>query len=317
MVSNIVYENGLYNAEVKEDFLSEYPEGTAKNFRRVFLNSYEMEAKSEKDLYDFSVKDMDALIASHKAPTLLSLRMIVSVINRYILWAMTRELTVNNPIDHLSAQEDWPLRHVTARELLTDRQVMQLEDFCMNAQDACMIRLLFEGVGGKAYEELINLQIQDVNFENHILTLRQEHKTRELNVSTRLLGLVQDAYAQTEYYVRNGSSTLHNGKSTTDLIPSKHVLKASKLGPSDNITITKSVVRNRINVIFEIFGLDNTTTKVIVLSGMLYYAKALYERDGKLEKEQYKELADRYDRNFWWTLSHNITVEVIEAVYGE
>lgn len=313
-MSNVVYEQIMYNEEIKNEFLSTYPATTAQNYRRIFLHSRAMEEKLGKDVYLFSANELDQLIAAHKAPTIISVRMIVSVLNSYIVWAMTKKLTRVNHFDFLSTQKEWPHCHVAAREWLLEETIDQITDFCENAQDGILFRLIFEGVSGRALQEVINLKIDDVDFENKILTLRQEIGTRTINVSDKLLKLISEAYAEHYYQLRNG--TAKGDTAMINLIPSKHVVKNCRIGMAEAPYVSKQSIWKRIKDICEMFGLEGVTIKSLVLSGELHMANMLYTRDGELGRKQYQEIADQYGHNFWWVIKNNITMDALKEVYG-
>lgn len=215
-------------------------------------------------------------------------------------------------------QKEWPHCHVAPREWLTEENIDQIADFCENAQDAVLFRLIFEGVNGKALQEVINLKIDDVNFENKILTLRQEIGTRTISVSDKLLKLISEAYAEHYYQLRNG--TAKGDTAMISLIPSKHVVKNCRIGTAELPHVSKQSIWKRIKDICELFGLEGVTIKSLVLSGELHMANKIYTRDGRtgdLTKKQYQEIADQYGHNFWWVIRNNITLDAIKEVYGQ
>jgi ssDNA-specific exonuclease RecJ len=53
-MSNYVYEQDVFNVEVKGKYLSTYTEASRQTVKRVFQVSAELEHKLNKDLYQFS-----------------------------------------------------------------------------------------------------------------------------------------------------------------------------------------------------------------------------------------------------------------------
>lgn len=319
-MGNYVYEHGMYNVELKNEFMAQHDisEGAKKNIRLTFLKCYALESANNKDLYLFTPEEVDTLVKSFYAPTLISLRLMISHINLYFLWAAQKGMIQSNPFDHLSVQPDWPNRHVSPRNVFTDQDIMELEDFCANAQDAVIIRLLFEGVGGKALEEISNLRIQDVDFKNKTLSLHYGHRNRKLKVSSRLLALVQDAHGEDLYYKANNMAdhASPNYVPYQELIPSGYVMKNVKNIPSDRPTVSKEVLYFRVKRIGSYFGIPDITARQIIISGMIYAAKEIYERDGVLEKKQYEEIGTRFNNRFWWSVRDSVKVEDIQSAYG-
>lgn len=320
-MGNYVHEHGLYNEDVKTEFLEQLniAENSKKNVRLTFLRSYDLETEYNKDLYGFTPEELDTLVQSFGAPTIVAMRSMVSHINLYMLWAIGKGFIAVNPLDSLTAQSDWPHRHVSSRKVLTEQDMMEIEDFCANAQDAVIFRLLFEGVGGKGLEEISNLQIQDVDFKNKTLSLKYGHRERTLKVSARLLSLIKDAHTEYMYYKSNNmvEQEYPNYVPYQDLIPSAYIMKNVKNIPTDRENVSKDVLYFRIKRIGEFFGLEKITPRQIILSGMIYAAKEIYERDGILEKPQYEEIGARFNNRFWWSVRDNVKAEDIVATYGD
>jgi hypothetical protein len=98
-MGNSKHKGLLYNKEVKERFLSD--RNTKNTLRNLFLNSYEFEEGLGKDLFDFSLAEIESLLDSMDLKSEGSADSAGSNISTYIKWAQKeapRERT-ENPFD--------------------------------------------------------------------------------------------------------------------------------------------------------------------------------------------------------------------------
>lgn len=312
-MAKVAYDHGLFNEDFKNQFLALYPEKTALNYRRIFLRSYPMEQRLEKDIYDFTLTEIEKFMEQEQPPSLITARAISSIINMYIAWAIEQGVATTNPIDTLLAQVDWPHRYVVNRPWLTEEQVARLADACENAQDAVILHLLFEGVGGKALQEIINLTIRDVDIENCILTLRQEYSTRTLKVSEKLIKMIRVAYSEAEYVFPHHRSPK---RAIAQLIPSEYVVRPVQVGRAESPNVNRGIIWGRVDRIGQLNDME-LSIKSLQWSGMLHMAHNLFQQHGRLSKPQYEQIAATFAQNFWESVRTNIDMEKVELVYGK
>lgn len=307
---NVIYKHELYNNEHKARFLATLPSTTVHNYRRAFLRAYKTESWLGKDIYAFAYDETDRLVADEQAPTLVSVRFFVNVVSAYVDWCIAEGLTGVNHFKALSQSPDFPRRHIKPNKWITEEELGYITDACDNAQDAVLFQLLFEGVGGDGLQEIISLTIDDVNFTHNMLILRNKYGRRAFGASPKLMSLIRRAYAEGDYLFRRGNSSK---LATAKLVESRHILRLAQVGAGADARITRNTIWHRVKTILKRLGYDMPMS-MIEHSGMLHYAHALWEKHGKLEKEQYEEIAKKFAHNFWWAIRDRISIEDIQKL---
>lgn len=321
---SIVTDQEYYNPSVKMSFLSSYNEGTAKWYQRIFNYSFKYECKYGIDLYDFNPSQIREVVQEMNPLTYNSSRSNISVISTYLSWAIDKGLrtSIVNPLDEVSTL--WVEQFVAkgTKLYVSEREMRSIEDYCVNAQDAVIFRLLFEGVQGKACSEISNLKYDDVDHDNAILTLHNaDGKTRKLQVSLRCIHLIDQAMRQREYIKGNGE-TLDNENILPyfALVSSEYVLRNSITTKHSSPNVDKYTIYRRIDSIKSLFSgqfdAKYLTSKNIVKSGMIKMGRDLLHDRGKLDKSEYMEIAHRFRVNGWWLIKEFLNEETIEQVYG-
>lgn len=324
-------DNEIYNKEIKDAFISRYPEHTHNIYRRVFFYSSPIEHLYGIDLFEFNLKQIGDVLKSMNPSSLASVKSTVSVIKAYIDWAIHRRSNNINPLDITDVT--WEKQFVdTTKKLLFNYDEIWggVIKNCKNAQDSLIVALLFEGVGGREVFELRNLNIRDVNFEEGVLNLTNEKgEQRQIKVSSETLSLIRDAEIQTEYYKRNGeiSPNSRNRKETSQLIETGYLIKPAKTKVVHVEQVNTHVIYGRLSTLSEIFNIPNFSVKNIQRSGMLYMAKRILDRDGYFSnKEQYLEICEQfgvakidnngYESYNWFGMKNFINLDNIQQLYG-
>ena len=186
---------------------------------------------------------------------------------------------------------------------------------CINPQDAVVLQLLFEGVCGNRFSELLNLKMEDVNVDGNILKLNDEGEIRYLVVSSQCIELIIKANNQKKYFVTNGNS---EAKSTDFLlIESEYIIKKIKKGKHKKDVKQESkrfIISRRIESLSDIFGFPKEP-KYIINSGKVALAKNIYLKDGFFnEKEALNQISFRFNLK---TKNKNFTnPELISTLYN-
>lgn len=314
----------LYNEEVKNMFLDRYPESTRKTYLRIFKKSYPTEKMLEKDLYEFNLDEIDSVLYDLRPLTFKSSLTNGRIITEYITFCIEQGLRSNNinPLRMVKSPYFEKFVDKNIKTLFSKNEIMQIEDACNNAQDAVILALLFEGAWGKELSEIRNLKREHVDFENRILTLiDHDGSERQLQVSQRCIDLIEKALQQDRYWKRNGemdTTSNRRPRDYTDLVMSNYVIRAS-ITKTDTYSkpVQISVIHRRLQTLSDVFGIPYLNPKNVVNSGMLYMAKNLYEKTGKIGKEEYQQIAERFGVKDPYTMRTYITEENLEKVYGK
>lgn len=282
----------MYKEEIKKNFLSVYPENTAKSYKGLFLKTAPIEHNLQKDIYNFELHELINILEYLKPSTLNASKRNRSIISAYLDWSIENGFRQDNPIKKFSSQ--WSERFVDKDidNYLTYEEIKILEDYCENAQDAVIIRLLFEGVNGDECSELLNLKKYDIDFDQYILNLKDTDSKRQLKVSEECISLLKEALNQTQYSAKSG----RNGRALLNLMITDRVIRMNYTH-NDGSIADKHLIYRRLTNIAKAFGNKNINPKNIQRSGMLCMAKDIFLKNGKLTTSDYEQIFRRYNMN--------------------
>lgn len=331
-MSNAYLEDEMYNKDLKEQFIARYPENTQNTYKRIFYYSAPVEEMNGIDLYEFNLNQISEVLKSMNPSTIASVKSVVSIIKAYIDWAIHYRSNNLNPLDIVDTNWERQFVDTTRKMFYTHKEIFEeIIPHCVNAQDAVIIALLFEGASGKEVSELRNLKIGDIDFDAKLVTLTNDKgEQRQIPVSDATLQLIREAANQKEYFKRNGNiaENSRNIRVTSDLIETGYLIKPAKTKVVHVEQVNTHVIYGRLSTISEIFELPNFTVKNIQRSGMIYMAKQILERDGYFDnKDQYFEICERfgvnkfdnhgYETYYWYGMKEYVNTEMIEQLYGE
>lgn len=290
-MSNLVYNDYLYNEDQKTRYLKGLNENTYTTYLRVLKRASKIEERLGKDLYNFSLYEIEDLMSYLAPKTLQSAVGSGSIIQNYIRWAISQDLRDDNlnPLDVMGSS-DFYFRFVdkTNKLLITDEELKDLVGDLENWQDAVIPAALFEGIMGREYSELLNLTIDDLNVDESTVTLKNELKNgeaefRTIKISEYLLNLLIRAAEQKDYSQDNGHS---NAKSPiVELAESPFIVRSVKRRATANERADKHLVLRRLKNIGIWKGYRHLSAINIRNSGMLFMAKELYTPNKSLTRE--------------------------------
>lgn len=303
-----MYSIEIFNKETKERFLANNyeNENTRKYYESILAKVAEYEAvEYEKDVYNFTLKELKDLLAAMGSRSSSSLSSIKSVITKYIQWAIDEGLTKSNIdltdlINKQDIDENVNMVAIKNQYLIDETELDFIGSFCVNAQDAVIFRLLYEGVKGTKYEEIVNLRVEDCDFENNKLTLTRDNgDTRIIEVSEKTMDSIKEAIEQKEYYLENGNRILKDGSFDTRTIEFSHyvVKPAVKTGRRNKNTDKEKIaaigINNRVSKITEMLDKPFLNPSTIFYSGMLHKLRDIKEQKD-LTKEDYINMCLKY-----------------------
>lgn len=313
----------MYNEETKKRFLEEFIESTRVTYSRIFEYSEPMEELLGKDLYDFNLEEIEDILFSMNPKTFHSSHGNGRMVTSYISWAIGKGLRSHsiNPLKSFGPDYFKKFVDDNLKLFISESELRRIEDACINAQDAVILRLLFEGVNGTSYYELRTLKKDAVSFDHSVLTLTNEDGTkRELKVSDRTLNLIEKAIKEKVYYKNNGEGVLaDNVRDYADLAENDYVLRPSITRVNNPFDpVSKSVVSRRVRAIADFFDLPYLVANSILKSGMIFMAKNLIKNDGMaVGTKMYRVIAKRFAVNNFYSLKLYVTKENIVKLYPE
>lgn len=326
--------NSLFNTKVKIDYLSDMiksgaiSEETSKSYSRIFGVTFSSEEALEKDLNQFTLEEMETILYNFKANNRNTVESYARIISSYLNWSVINEQSGTNVLADLKPTDFE--KYLTFEETyFTNKQLRRWEDSCVNFQDAVILRLLFNGVSGKQMSEIRNLKKSDVDLENKRLRLVNTLKAdkngfpikfteRWIDVDERTLELVRGAIEKKTYQKKNGDvaqTEYNNVRPYTDLVNNDYVVRASITKTDNwNTPVDRFVIYRRIQMLSEIFSVEDLTAKFIQRSGMIFHANELMKGE-KLSLDDIKIVADRFNLKSYHNLKGFLTVENIEKTY--
>lgn len=287
----------LYNKELKQRFLSQYRSSTADSYESVLSQCYDTEKFLNKDVCQFTHDEYASLLYNFEAKSLSSLTSKNSTIKRYIEFCIKEgyvpsRLNVAENFDRATLRQ-FIRKDALKYKFISSKELDDVIEKCINAQDAVIFQLLREGVKGEGSEELINLTINDVDEENNILTLRSDNNVREHKVSDKTIELIKEAYKQKYYYPKNGET--QNEKIKQYYLPdSPYIIKMT--GKKRKGRASRQIVQRRVKFIAEWWGNPFLTPSNVWTSGQIEYAKQIKTKKGvdRLEPDDYREICRRF-----------------------
>lgn len=292
-MSNIIYEHKLFNKETKEEYLSELT--TKSPIERIFKVSASLEEFYQKDLYNFNREELRRLFFLLNPLRFNAIRNYANNISSYIDWAIAKGLRKSiNPL--LSIDKEWYEQFVSkAKKYFTEEELEYFISKCRNAQDAVIIRLRMEGVGGSGNSELLNLKIGDVDEKKNTLKLTdKDGQVRFLKVSDKCISLCLAAHRQTTYLKKNGAYKKESKSTITNLVENDYILRSSITKTENFQEAEKFLVHRRLKVLADYFEEPYLSPTNISFSGMLMMAKKFFDAKGKLEKSDYIAILETF-----------------------
>jgi integrase len=309
-----VYDVSLYNRDLKQMFISTYDESTQKSLIFIFNKSASLEYSLGKDIYEFNRDDFNSLFMLFDSSSRASVASRFSIIGKYVDFTIEQGFlkTGINLVKNFTGEEyykKYVSKVAERKKFLSKEQFEDLLDFCVNDQDRAVFALLYEGARGRqeeenSLEELINLRIEDCNFDNNEIVLtRNDNSTRVIKVSDTTMEILKFANAQEKFIRKNGEvedwlKIRKNDK--MNLYQNGCILKPTRKG--DFGKVTKQIITQRITTIKKLYGNRFITVNNIWLSGMVECGKQIKIVKGReLDREDYKEICRRFghDEVYW------------------
>ncbi len=282
----------FYNKEIKERFLNNYPPDSQSTYAVVFRKSAELEDFAEKDLYDFSISQVEKIIRTMQFTTLNAAKTFGRVISSYFNWAIENELRKeDNPLKNIG--NDWFQQFVKEeKHYYSEKELIYIEDHLVNYQDKVIPRLLFEGVNGEMSSELINLRAQDID-ENTLHLKSDDGRERSIQVSDRAISFIEKALKESQYLNKNGEAT--GKRAVSRLVENDYVLRSTYSKATINTNRASNyLIYRRLSTIGEIFGLENFKAKNIWRSGIIKMGMDFYNKNHQITEEQYNEIINQF-----------------------
>jgi integrase len=287
--------NKLYNEEIKEQFLSQYDnEMTKKTIRNVFANTALIEKILDKDLYEMSLEELGKAIENTNPITKNVSRSNGRFISQYISWTIEpphryRKNTIN-PLKGVPHEwfDGFINKHLKIHYSYSE--FLELLEDVQNYQDKSLLFLLFFGISGERFSQILELKVNDINFEDKTVYVKE--RDYHVPVSEECIQILDKAINEKTYYSYVPKSKEFKEK---ELLDSPYFLKNVKSPrTSEGSQISMAVVYNRFAAIKDYLGLSYLTPKSLEQSGMIKLSIDLYNQYGKLGYDELAIVGERY-----------------------
>jgi integrase len=308
---NKLFTGKLYNQDLKNRFLSLYPEKTRRFYKYVLVKAYETERTMKKDIYDFSEQELEILLFQYNNKSVQSIQSTICVLKQYIDFCINKNygFQLKNHLDTSKRYGDLQKYiDLKSQQYITKEDLEDIVGLCVNAQDSVIFSLLFDGIKGENSEEIVNLQIKDCNFKNNTLTLTKNNgETRSLVASDLTMALIQEAMNETEYIKNNGVESPDMKVKTYKVDSTPYVVRISARESLGSINPVNIIAR--INRIKMWYGNPFLTVTNIWLSGMLNELKKSKQENSRLTKQNYIDVNEKYGYEYSYWFKTKIRLE--------
>lgn len=303
-----------YENEKKQAYLATMKKNTSETYGRILGYAESVEEELGKPISEFTFKNFFKLVEELHVNNSNTLASYLAVYSNYLDFLLEQGVLESNLLgDTLFKVFDTA---IDKEEYITYHEIQRVTSNMANAQDSVLIWLIFEGVNGQAFSEISNLTINDVDFENGILHLKNEVKNgvfveRDLKVRyPETLEEIQSAFNQEIYFnagtTRQSTTPLtrdSNGYVLRPVATANRNLQSSKL--------LKNALFRRLRIGQELFNVNQFKPKLIARSGMLDYAIELVG-DNEYETSYNRAIATRFNYRNHDNLRGFITPESVD-----
>lgn len=307
--------------ELKQEYLGNKPSSTAKSVAFVLRTIDDYENLVKKPVYNLSINELYDMFATFKNSSKRSGNKNKSILKTYIDFCIGKNIVSHpeNKTKYIDI-DDFVHRQAMLSKYPSKETLKTYTDKLYNAQDKLLLWLPFIGVRGRtvdegALEEIINLTIDDVFPDKHILILKQtDNKIRILeDVEDYIFDLIRDTYEQ-QHYVENNGELTNNPK-----IPdprritindegkfNRYVFRTPGKNKYEKFSIT--LMNSRMKMIQKMIDNPFITYTSLFEAGMIQMAMNIYEEKGSLNKPDYIVICGRFnygggDPSLYWFLT--------------
>ena len=253
----------------KLDFLStfiyeNYSTSMFAQYITIFKKSKDIEEYFKKDLYDFSEDQVLRLLKTFRSKTYNSVTNKYSLIKTYmeiakgnnkgLVTVPTGMLLTASKIQETICNFAQEIRYCTRTEL--EEAVEKLT----NPADKVIFLLLFEGVAGNRYSDLLNLKVEDVNLEERYLITPSNKRVEFSSYTAKVL---KESFEEDTYY------KFGNGADYKLDMSSPYVLKGKLTKNSNGNPLKYAGLNRRLDVVKKNMEMETATGGTIYRSGLI------------------------------------------------
>jgi len=308
------------DAEYKEEFLEKQLKSTRSFYSYVLKKADEFEVQLGLKIYDFSTDDRDELLkVQYKNKNVWAFQTVLSPLRTYVDFCIGKSLVRHNqnrfstilPADYNQYTND----QAKENSYITQSENREFQKGLINYQDKLIIELLGLGVRGRTekgntLEELINLKVSDINYEEkQIYLTSNDGELRYLEVDDYTLDLIKKTIDRGFYLFGNGLKGKPNEDGVYEKTDKGFIINETeyvfrtpgkkKFGKTDY-----QLFANRVQRIQGWLQKPYLTVSNLYFSSIISWAKKLKEEKGEpLTREDYIRINEKF--RFGGSVSEN------------
>jgi len=307
----------LYNSNYKLAFMETFEVDDVKRLQSLgfFRKTKKTEDKLNKDLYNMTYSELDQLLRNMGFRNSNIASRDVSILNAYILWATVEGYSSNLSHRQFSVGRV-ELDKYIYKQLNTVYTFEDLKDvFDKDTEIHALISwLIFEGIGGKKFEEIQELKVDDL-FKNeddvcYVRTARGDIDI-PLELHDRLIRF---------------NSVLNDSTTRNSFLESPYIFKPYAKKGHHNIQVSKYIRNTIYRNLKEALQDKTVDTRTLIRSGCNYYAyKFMQESEEmKLTTDILRKISDRFNIHknttgavYLGKVLDELHIDFIKEEYGE
>lgn len=287
----------FYNKESKLLWLNSFERENDYFVDSIFSSASFFEREIDLDLCNFP-KDRILLFYSNLFSTSADrLNNVNSMLKQYTDWCLLNDMVEDGMNHYLEIDYEDLIRcinkaainksYITRRDLINWSCVDNIDNSIINPCDLAIIWLLFEGVRGTHYNEILNVSYDDFNEEDNTVSLISK---RRLLLSKECFDFVKKT-ENIETYVL--PSLIEKHFIDNKVFRSYRKDQVNRDDKNDIILVNR-LNRRVVNALKDL-GVKNATLKSVIVSGQIEYIK-LCAKQAKLNVEDYVNTGDCYKK---------------------
>lgn len=266
-------------SKLKERFLEQYDEKTRKMYAYVLSKTTDAEKQLNKDVCNFTYDECDMMLYGLNATSDQSILTQTSILSMYVDYAILQGY-VPTKINYFASSftgvdvlKKYINKTAAEKKYITINELKEIIRFCENAQDYIPFPLLFFGVKGEKFEEILKLRVDNCNLEDGILKLTKNNgEQRTITVPELVTKAIDEAIKQDEYKKANGKMKEYNNVPTTVAIDkTNYVIRL--IGRRAILKPSAQTINRRVATVSKWMGYNYLNPTNVWLSGMIHFAK--------------------------------------------
>ena len=251
------------------------------------IGSYEEEL--QKDISDFTKDEVISMYTDMKSKSVYTLLNNNTILKAYYAWKKYyHEVGVESAFESITIDDLKPCVNKNANILLSREEITDIEEQLLNATDAAIIELLFDGIAGKNMEDIYAVSEECIKGDIIIVN------GKEFALSDRLKELLPIAFAETEIMSYGESMRIAKVSGRGQIY--KERSNARGVNTPDS---KFRFFYRKIQIFRDYLGIPSLTMKNIAASGLWHYLNCGAKETGLsikdfLKTKDGKKLAIRY-----------------------